>query len=107
MAFLQELCSLSKHLHPSGREEFLQKAIGLGLFKVLGSVLARGPTSACLRATDILLTIIEHDPQVLRAYLVTDGAGKAMFSSLIAVLEVPAGKEDGLQEQVGSGSGLG
>ena len=35
VAFLQELCSLAKHLQAASRTQLLSKLIGLGLFEVL------------------------------------------------------------------------
>ena len=49
VAFLQELCSLAKHLQAASRTQLLSKLIGLGLFEV-NSRCSVGETYSCILA---------------------------------------------------------
>lgn len=67
--FLQEMCSLAKHLAPEAREGVLSKLQGLGLFEVLSAVMVHGDGELKLRATDILLSVVDQDPAPLKHFL--------------------------------------
>lgn len=97
VAFLQELCGLTKHLQATQRNSLLLRLVGLGLFQVISTIMRIGSPEVKLRATDILLADVQHDPSQLRSYLLTEEGG-ALFGLLIqALLDA---SDSGLQEQV-------
>lgn len=99
VAFLQELCGLTKHLQATQRNSLLLRLVGLGLFEVITTIMqAHGSPEVKLRATDILLADVQHDPSQLRGYLLQEGQGNALFTCLIQALLHPS--DSGLQEQV-------
>jgi hypothetical protein len=51
VAFLQELCGLTKHLQASQRNSLLLRLVGLGLFEVIGTIMRTGDPAVKLRAT--------------------------------------------------------
>jgi protein phosphatase-4 regulatory subunit 3 len=53
VAFLQELCSLAKHLQAASRTQLLSKLVGLGLFEVK-------PTECPLSSLKIVLSALVH-----------------------------------------------
>lgn len=98
VGFLQELTSLTRHLQASQRNAFLSKLAELGLFDVVTGVLQSGDDEARLRATDVLLAVVAHDPAPLRAHLQSEhGEGGALFRQLVSSLTEPSA--GGLQEQ--------
>ena len=66
----QELCALSKHLQVPAREGVMSKLQGMGLFEVLSSVMQHGEPELKLRATDILMSVVDQDAAPLRAFIV-------------------------------------
>lgn len=95
VGFLQELVGLARHLQASQRNGLLSRLVDLGLFPVLASVLISGDADARLRAADVLLANVAHDPGPLRAYL--QGDGSQLFLALVAAVLDP--EAAGLQEQ--------
>ncbi|KAH7621274.1 hypothetical protein Ndes2526B_g03615 [Nannochloris sp. 'desiccata'] len=95
VGYLQELVGLARHVQASQRNALLAKLIGLGLFPVLASVLKSGDTSAKLRAADVLLASVAHEPAPLRAYL--QGEGTDLFSAMVDAIHDSS--TAGLQEQ--------
>ena len=95
VGFLQELVGLSGRLPAAARNALLTRLIDLGLFPVLSSVLTSGDVPARLRAADVLLADVTHDPAPLRRYLQGDGSG--LFSALVGSVLDPGAA--GLQEQ--------
>ncbi|KAL4418834.1 hypothetical protein ABPG77_004074 [Micractinium sp. CCAP 211/92] len=99
VAFLQELCGLAKHLQATQRNQLLLRLVGLGLFEVITTIMQTpGSPEVKLRATDILLADVQHDPSQLRSYLLQPGEGNELFSLLIQALL--GSSSSGLQEQV-------
>ncbi|PSC74221.1 Serine threonine-phosphatase 4 regulatory subunit 3 isoform B [Micractinium conductrix] len=99
VAFLQELCGLTKHLQAQQRNSLLLRLVGLGLFQVITTIMQQpGSAEVKLRATDILLADVQHDPAQLRSYLLSPGEGAVLFSLLIRALLDSS--DSGLQEQV-------
>jgi protein phosphatase-4 regulatory subunit 3 len=97
VAVLQELTSLARHLQASQRNALLARLAELGLYPVLTGVLASGDGGAALRAADVLLADVAHDPSRLRAFLQGGGPeGEALFGRLVGALASPSGA--GLQE---------
>jgi len=96
----QELCSLAKHLQPTQRAALFAKLTQLGLHEVLTMILRSGSSEAQVRATDVLLSVLAHDPVPLRAHFVSerDTTGGGLLGLLVG--EVVAGGDDGLPEQI-------
>jgi protein phosphatase-4 regulatory subunit 3 len=98
VAFLQELCSLSKHLQLTQRQALWSKMQQLGLFEVLTKVIASGAPAVKLRATDILLSTLGHDPVPLRNFL-TGQPGHELLGLLVREM-LSAPDDSGLPEQI-------
>jgi protein phosphatase-4 regulatory subunit 3 len=94
----QELCSLSKHLQLTQRQALWSKMQQLGLFEVLTKVIAAGATPVKLRATDILLSTLGHDPLPLRGFL-TRQPGHELLGLLVREM-LGAADDSGLPEQI-------
>ncbi|KAL3162589.1 hypothetical protein ABBQ38_008638 [Trebouxia sp. C0009 RCD-2024] len=95
--FLQELCGLARHLQPNTRAELLGQLVSLGLFEVLTNVIRSGDPALQLRATDVMLSAIQHDPAPLRHFMRSQ-KDHELFHLLVSVLEF--GPDQGLQGQV-------
>lgn len=95
---MQELCSLSKHLQLTQRQALWSKMQQLGLFEVLTKVIASGAPAVKLRATDILLSTLGHDPLPLRNFL-TRQPGHELFGLLVKEM-LGAQDDSGLPEQI-------
>lgn len=105
VAFLQELCGLSKHLQASQRHALLTRLGELGLFEVITDVMRFGDAALQLRATDVLLADVHHDPSQLRAFLTQQmkgGEKEPLFGMLMQSLVVPLSSP---AEAGGNGSG--
>ena len=94
LAFLQELTGLAKHLQVGARVQLLAKLAGLGLFEAAGAALAGGDEALRLRALDVLLAAVAHDPGPLREHLLRP-EGRPLFGLLLQPLL--AGGAVGLQ----------
>lgn len=104
VSFLQELCSLAKHLQAAQRGMLFQKLSDLGMLDVTTQVMRTDDAELRLRGTDVLLSAMQHDPTPLRMYLQKQN-DHALFSLLVRALveeEPKSGLETsgGLQEQV-------
>ncbi|CAG9464867.1 unnamed protein product [Pedinophyceae sp. YPF-701] len=97
VAFLQELCALSKHLQAGTRGKLFASLQALGLFQVLGEVMRGSGLGPRLKATDIMMSCTGSDPLPLRNHLISL-EGRGLLSSLVDCLT--HGDEGGLQEQV-------
>ncbi len=95
VGYLQELVGLTRHVQGGQRNGLLGKLIDLGLFQVLASVLKSGDAAAKLRAADVLLACVAHDPAPLRAYL--QGEGSDLFAAMVDAIHDSS--TAGLQEQ--------
>jgi protein phosphatase 4 regulatory subunit 3 len=97
VGYLQEVASLARHLQPQQRHALLGSLVDLGLFNVLATVLDVGDDMSRLRAIDILLAAIAHDPAPVRTFLLSDGSGRELFAQVVTALLRPS--TVGLQEQ--------
>lgn len=95
--FLQELCLQMKHLQPSLRADLLAQMAKLGLYEVMTDVIQKGSPQVQLRAMDVLLSALQHNPPQLRAFMLQQ-RDHTLFTSLITALK--HGADGGLQEQV-------
>jgi hypothetical protein len=73
--FLQELCTLAKSLQVAIRDAFYKTLVEYGVFGVLEEALLvsdpRQQLWLWLAAADIITNMLNHDPQLLRAFLLT------------------------------------
>ncbi|CAD7701559.1 unnamed protein product [Ostreobium quekettii] len=97
VAFLQEFCSLLRHLQPTLRQQLYAKLVDLGLYEVLTRVMAGCKTDMRLKAADILSSAVQQDGQSLRMFLV-DGPDHELFYLLVR--ELTEGGDCGLSEQI-------
>ncbi|KAK9823072.1 hypothetical protein WJX81_007297 [Elliptochloris bilobata] len=95
LAFLRELTGLARHLQAGARAALLCKLAGLGLFEAAGAALASGSEALRLRALDVLLAAVAHDPGPLREHLLRP-EGRPLLGLLLQPLL--AGGAVGLQE---------
>jgi protein phosphatase-4 regulatory subunit 3 len=70
----------------------------LGLFDVLTKIIAAGAPAVKLRATDILLSTLGHDPLPLRGFM-TRQAGHELLGLLVREM-LGAPDDSGLPEQI-------
>jgi protein phosphatase-4 regulatory subunit 3 len=97
VAFLQEFCSLAKQLQLQQRQVLWNKLVQLGLYDVVTRILGASGPAIKLRATDVLLSALAHDPMPLRAFL-TQQPEHQLLGCLVA--EFLASDDNGLAEQI-------
>ncbi|KAJ7545388.1 hypothetical protein O6H91_09G117300 [Diphasiastrum complanatum] len=95
--FLQELCNISKNFQPSLRSELFSSLVREGLFDIVTTTLQSSDESLPLSGSDILIVISNHDPFLLRTFLVQQ-QGHTMFSLLVTGILTPG--DGGLQAQL-------
>ena len=95
--FLQELCQLANGLQIQHRTELYQKLYELGLLNVLTIALTKGNSEQVqVKAADVLMSALLHDPVILREKLVKQEE-YAMMSELVRLF---LDGDDGLQGTV-------
>eukprot|EP00775_Hariotina_reticulata_P003204 gene3204-3481_t len=97
VAFLQEFCSLAKHLQLQQRQNLWNKMTQLGMFEVITRILQSSSAFVKLRATDVLLSALAHDPLPLRSFLAGQ-AGHQLLDCLVT--EFISSEQSGLAEQI-------
>ncbi|MEW5311181.1 MAG: hypothetical protein WDW38_002917 [Sanguina aurantia] len=96
VAFLQELCNLARHLQQQQKQLFFQRVGGLGLFEVVTRVMTLGRDDAIkLKATDVLMSLLQHDVSSLRTSLMRQ-PGNTLFGCLVS--ELVEGSAGGLPD---------
>lgn len=98
MFCLQEFCNLARHLQPDHRNQLFSKLVQLGLFEQVTHIMTVGSDAVKLKATDILLSVMQHDTPALRNFLQKQPEHK-LFGLLVRELGEGSG-ESGLAEQV-------
>lgn len=99
-AFLQEFCSLARHLNTSHKGQFYNRVNKLGLYEVLTVIMRHGGEGLRLRATEILLTAVQHEAFPLRKFL-REQPGNELMCLLVQCLLAPEPQAmGGLPEQV-------
>ena len=96
VGFLQELCSLAKHLQVQQRGSLFASLIQHGLFYVLTDVLKAESETSQLKGADVLMSTLHNDPSALRAFLVKQ-EDHALFDRIV---ELFVQGEEGLQAQL-------
>ncbi|XP_024373629.1 uncharacterized protein [Physcomitrium patens] len=95
--FVQEFCNLSKHLQPVMRGQLFSTLVKEGLFDIVKDILKESDEVVRLSGCDILLVILNHDPTLLRTFLVHQ-SDLTLFGELVEGMLTPS--EDGLQAQL-------
>jgi protein phosphatase 4 regulatory subunit 3 len=64
--FIQQCCAIAKNLQPPARQTLYNNFIAHGLLQVIHFGLRHGDVGVRVGATDILVSMIDHDPQMIR-----------------------------------------
>jgi len=96
VGFLQELCSLAKHLQTQQRGHLFASLVQHGLFHVLTDVLLTDSERAQLKGADVLVSTLHNDPSALRAFLVK----QEEHTLFTRVVQLFVEGEEGLQAQL-------
>ncbi|KAJ2895818.1 hypothetical protein MKZ38_006140 [Zalerion maritima] len=67
--FIQQCCAIAKSLQPPARQSLYNNFIAHGLLRVINYGLRHTNVSVRVGATDILVSMIDHDPQMIRQTL--------------------------------------
>lgn len=67
--FIQQCCSIGKNLQPPARQTLYNNFIAHGLLQVINIGLRHGDVTVRVAATEILVSMIDHDPQIIRQTL--------------------------------------
>ena len=66
VCFLQQCCAIAKNLQAPSRQAFYQNFIHNGLLNVVTLALSHDEASIRIAGTDILVAMIDHDPNLMR-----------------------------------------
>ncbi|KAI0600904.1 component of IIS longevity pathway SMK-1-domain-containing protein [Biscogniauxia sp. FL1348] len=64
--FIQQCCAIAKNLQPPARQTLYNNFIAHGLLQVINFGLKHQDVAVRVGATDILVSMIDHDPQMIR-----------------------------------------
>ncbi|KAI0482719.1 DUF625-domain-containing protein [Xylariaceae sp. FL0804] len=64
--FIQQCCAIAKNLQPPARETLYNNFIAHGLLEVINFGLKHRDVAVRVGATDVLVSMIDHDPQMIR-----------------------------------------
>ncbi|TVY24469.1 Uncharacterized protein LHYA1_G007242 [Lachnellula hyalina] len=64
--FIQQCCAIAKSLQPSGRQTLFNNFLAHGLLSVITFALRHSDVAVRVGATDVLVSMIDHDPQMIR-----------------------------------------
>lgn len=64
--FIQQCCAIAKNLQPPARQTLYNNFLAHGLLQVINFGLRNFDVSVRVGATDILVSMIDHDPQMIR-----------------------------------------
>ncbi|KAI1461968.1 DUF625-domain-containing protein [Annulohypoxylon moriforme] len=67
--FIQQCCAIAKNLQPPARQTLYNNFLAHGLLQVINFGLRHGDVAVRVGATDILVSMIDHDPQMIRAMI--------------------------------------
>ncbi|KAH9557826.1 hypothetical protein CY35_07G105100 [Sphagnum magellanicum] len=95
--FIQEFCNLSKHLQLPTRSQLFSTLVKEGLFDIVKTILESSDESIRLSGCDILIVVLNHDPALLRTFLVHQPQ-HTLFSELVWGMLTQS--EGGLQAQL-------
>nr|XP_024382924.1 serine/threonine-protein phosphatase 4 regulatory subunit 3-like isoform X3 [Physcomitrium patens] len=95
--FVQEFCNLSKHLQPLVRNQLFGALVKEGLLEIVKDILADADEAVRLSGCDILIAVLNHDPALLRSFLVHQSS-HTLFNELVQGMLIPS--ESGVQAQL-------
>lgn len=64
--FIQQCCAIAKNLQQPGRQTLYNNFLGHGLLSVINFALRHNDVGVRVGATDVLVSMIDHDPQMIR-----------------------------------------
>lgn len=64
--FIQQCCAIAKNLQAPARQQLYNNFLGCGLLSVINFGLRHSDVGVRVGATDILVSMIDHDPQMIR-----------------------------------------
>lgn len=67
--FIQQCCAIAKNLQPPARQTLYNNFIAHGLLQVINFGLRHGDVAVRVGATDVLVSMIDHDPHMIRQTL--------------------------------------
>jgi protein phosphatase-4 regulatory subunit 3 len=66
VSFIQQCCAIAKNIHPPNRQNLYNNFLSHGLLQVINYGLRSIDVTVRVGATDILVSMIDHDPQMIR-----------------------------------------
>ncbi|ORY83878.1 component of IIS longevity pathway SMK-1-domain-containing protein [Protomyces lactucae-debilis] len=86
--FIQQFCSIAKTLQPPARTALYQAFAQNGLLKVIVySLSTQARRHICLAGADILMATIDHDPKLVRSYILEQhGQGETTLAETLIQL---------------------
>lgn len=90
--FIQQCCAVTKNLQPQGRAALYNNFLSYGLLSVITFALRHNDVAVRVGATDVLVSMIDHDPQIIRQTIFRQMSEKQtpLTDSLIDLLLVEA-----------------
>jgi protein phosphatase-4 regulatory subunit 3 len=90
--FIQQCCAIAKTLQPPARQPLYNNFLAHGLLSVITFALRHNDVAVRVGATDILVSMIDHDPQMIRQTIFRQISEKQtpLTESLIDLLLVEA-----------------
>jgi protein phosphatase-4 regulatory subunit 3 len=64
--FIQQCCAIAKNLQQPARQQLYNNFLGHGLLSVINFALRHNDVGVRVGATDVLVSMIDHDPQMIR-----------------------------------------
>lgn len=102
--FIQQCCAIAKNIQPPARQTLYNNFISHGLLQVINFGLKHNDVGARVGATDILISIIDHDPQMIRQtiYRQMNEDQPSLIDALIELLlvEVDLGVKSQISEAI-------
>lgn len=90
--FIQQCCAIAKNLQQPARQQLYNNFLGHGLLSVINFALRHSDVGVRVGATDVLVSMIDHDPQMIRQTIFRQLSEKQtpLTDSLIDLLLVEA-----------------
>lgn len=90
--FIQQCCAIAKNLQQPARQTLYNNFLGHGLLSVINFALRHNDVGVRVGATDVLVSMIDHDPQMIRQTIFRQMSEKQtpLTDSLIDLLLVEA-----------------
>ncbi|PBP24065.1 suppressor of Mek1 [Diplocarpon rosae] len=90
--FIQQCCAIAKNLQQPARQQLYNNFLGHGLLSVINFALRHNDVGVRVGATDVLVSMIDHDPQMIRQTIFRQISEKQtpLTDSLIDLLLVEA-----------------